>query len=245
MATSAGKAHCTWCGAVITGGRRFCAACGEPVVEDDDDDEPEARAWAAPAQSQKFFTDALDVEKDQSQGLMGKLGSGLATAVGIPLAIVLGLISIVISTALPVLVVMALIMGPGDTWDMVSAWIPGRGNDNLACAGFDDWYEKSAERSQQVVRMLEEVNVQTASPAELRSLATEVDALTAEQRRSNPPQEAVVLNGMMVETLALGADALRDIASGDQSGVQYFVDESSRLTPIYDAEEERVFEACR
>lgn len=120
MVSGTGRIHCTWCGAVVTGGRRFCGACGQPVDErDTDDDAPEAEARAAPAQSQKFFTDALDVEKDQSQGLMGKLGSGLATAVGIPLAIVLGLISIVISTALPILIIVALIMGPGDTWNML------------------------------------------------------------------------------------------------------------------------------
>lgn len=104
MVTSAGKAHCTWCGAVITGGRRFCGACGQPVNDQDaGDDGPQTMFGPAPTQSQKLFKDALDAEQDQSQGLMGKLGSGLAAAVGIPLAIVLGLISILTNTALPLI----------------------------------------------------------------------------------------------------------------------------------------------
>lgn len=156
MVSGAGRIHCTWCGAVVTGGRRFCAACGKPVVEDDEDKEyrdddfvpagvgaPYARTVYRPATRSRDALDATS-ERERSPGLLARSGSALAAVVAIPL----GLIMIVVSTVLPILLVLALIMGPGDTLNMVRAWIPGSGGETRigTCEGFDDWFQASNDR---------------------------------------------------------------------------------------------------
>ncbi len=248
MVTSAGKAHCTWCGAVITGGRRFCGACGEAVDEDADDDEPRTVYRPASPQSPKLFKDALDVEQDQSPGVLGRLGRGLATAVGVPLAIVLALISFVISTALPILIVVALFIGPGDTWNMVRAWIPGSGGEEGRgdCEGFEDWYEASSARAERVHALTDPAQTAAVTdPAELRDILNKVRANALTQRHSsNPPAEAERLNGMMADSFDLIVQANRDALNGDSTNLQAYDSKYQVPARQVNEEETRVRQAC-
>src|SRR5688500_12353401 len=43
-----GKVHCTWCGAVVVGGRKYCAACGHAVAEPEFDDEDDLAYFDPP-----------------------------------------------------------------------------------------------------------------------------------------------------------------------------------------------------
>jgi hypothetical protein len=245
--TAADRVYCKWCGTAVTGGGLFCPSCGREV------EKPEAASTAqrttyhaasyAPAYSGVSATPPATVAaEEESQGLFGRLASVFGHGIAFVLALIVGLIG----TVLPILIVVALFMGPGDTWEMVRGWIPGGGNDNPACEGFDDWYEESADRSHRLLGMLEDYQSDpSADPASLRSFATEADAMAAEQRRSSPPPEAVTLNGVMVETLELWADALRAIANGDQAAFQSYYNESTLLTIVFDNEEQRVFDVCR
>lgn len=217
MAT-ANRVYCSFCGAEAVGGRRYCSSCG--------------RALAAHVS-----------DSERSPGLIERF----LTWAGLIIAIPVGLLLSLLSAALPILVVVALFMGPSDTWDMVQRWIPGSSSgESATCAGFKSWYNASADRSQEAARLGESYQSSSApDPASLRSLAKEVDALATEQQRSIPPPEAVTLNEMMVETLQLPADALRAMANGDRASVQSFMREAERLTPLYDAEEKRVFDLCK
>lgn len=247
MVTSAGKAHCTWCGAVITGGRRFCGACGQAVDEDADDDEPRTVYRPVPPQSQKLFKDALDVEQDQSPGMLGKLGRGLATAVGVPLAIVLGLISVVVSTALPILIILALIIGPVDTWNRIRAWVPEFGDetDNTACEGFNDWLNSSNERGNELYALIDPVQKRVVEdPTTLRRISTDIQAIITEQRQSDPPPEAEELNRLLVEIYGNFAEGIMAVANGDFTNMQSYDSEHRELASQADAEDKRVRQAC-
>jgi hypothetical protein len=50
---------------------------------------------------------------------------------------------------------------------------------------------------------------------------------------------------MMVETLENWAGALRAVANVDQAAYQTYLYEAEQLTPLFNAEEERVSDACR
>lgn len=243
MSTATSEVYCTWCGDAVTGGRRFCSSCGRRVDGEGGVDRVKHPSVSRTPEPSRWVDAPVDgVEQTGLRRVVGKMLGSVGMAVAIPVMVILSLLS----TAVPLLIVVALFMGPGDTWTMVRAWVPGSGGENAACAGFDDWYQASADRSQEAARLAESYQSSSATdPASLRSLAAEVDVMATEQRRSNPPQEAVALNGMMVETLELPGEALRAMASGDQDSVRSSIREAERLAPLYDAEEKRVFDLCK
>ncbi len=126
---------------------------------DEDDEDDAQRGVSAPTFTRppKLFADVLDVEEEPSQGLRAKLGTGLISVVAIPLALVVGLISIVISTALPILLILALVKGPGDMWNMVRAWVPGSvgGYESAACEGFVEWFNASNSRGDRLYELVQ------------------------------------------------------------------------------------------
>lgn len=224
--------YCKWCGTLVTGGGLFCPSCGREV-----EDLETARQTTYRA----HMSSPREDESEESSGQFAKLSGVFARGV----ALVIALFVTLIGTALPLLIVVALFIGPGDTWDAIRGWMPGGGNDNAACAGFANWYEDSADRSQQLMGMMEDYQSDSsADSASILSLASAADSFADEQRLSNPPQEALVLNGMMVETLELTADALRTVAGSDQVGLQNRMYEAEQLTLQLNAEEDRVFDVC-
>lgn len=193
------RVHCTWCGAVATGGRRFCAVCGKPVAEDDDEDDEDYDGLdyaSAPEVTRSYYRasnpsrNGRDTESERPHGLLSRLGGGLAAVVAIPLA----LIMVVVSTAPPILVVLALIMGPGDTWSMLRSWVPGSGGEagSGACEGFDDWFDASNERGNRLYARIEPVLMrEVEDPAALRAISDDLRTGATAQRLSSPSTEAV------------------------------------------------------
>src|SRR5699024_7899636 len=101
-------------------------------------------------------------ETEEPQGIFWKLVGAVGVVIAIPLAIIVT----VVSTALPLLVVVAFFMGPGDTWDMMKSWIPGSTGENAACSEFKGWYNASAKRSQEASRLAESYqSSSTTNPA--------------------------------------------------------------------------------
>lgn len=61
------RIHCTWCGAVVVGGRQFCAACGRPVAEPEFDDEDDGLDQpVSPNSSRKVLGGLIEVEPKDS-----------------------------------------------------------------------------------------------------------------------------------------------------------------------------------
>jgi hypothetical protein len=210
---------------------------------DIDDDVSQATYRPAASQSPNITKDVPTVNTKPFQGVMNKMGTGLAAVVAIPLA----LLSIVISTALPILIVIALFKGPGDTWNMVRAWVPGSGDGDgsAACEGFDDWFSSSDTRASEAYTLVESVQKREVDDqAGLRSISTDFQAMVTEQRQSNPPPEAEKLNSLMVDAYSLWAETTMAASNRDYTSLQAYEAEYQELTLQWDAEDKRVRQAC-
>lgn len=248
----AGKVHCTWCGAVVSGGGRFCASCGQPVDEHFVDDEedydavdygPGSVGTMSLNRPRSTLTDARNTERDESEGLLGKLASALGTLIAVPL----GLLAAVISFAIPILIVFALLAGPGDTWRMLSAWVPGSGGDaeRSGCADFDDWFDVSNERGSRLYALVEPVQKrEVENPAALRDISADIRAIVTEQRQSDPPPEAQKLNSLLADMYDLLAQGTLARANDDYSNMQSFDAQYRDLVSQADTEDKRVRQAC-
>lgn len=63
------KIYCTWCGAPVVGGRRFCASCGNPIEEDhfEDDEDDELDAPVPQGSSRKMLGGLIEIEPKGSR----------------------------------------------------------------------------------------------------------------------------------------------------------------------------------
>jgi hypothetical protein len=164
--------------------------------------------------------------------------------IAIPVMIVLALVS----TALPVLMAMALFMGPGDTWDKVSAWIPGmgEGSESVACQGFDDWNDASNERADRLTAIIGSVeNDRTQSRSARLAVVDDMEAIATEQRMSNPPAEAVKLNSVLADMYGLLARGSRDAVNGNSSNLRTYDSEYRQLVAEAETERDRVLDECQ
>jgi hypothetical protein len=180
-------------------------------------------------------------ESEKSGRLADKLASGIGVIVAIPLAI----IAFIVSTALPILVVVALFKGPGDTIDMVQAWIPGVGGESATCDGLDDWYAVTTEREDRVAASIE--SIQTGDVDDrigMILIANDLDRATLEQLRSNPPPAAVTLNDMVSDMYALLARGSREAGNGNSSSLVTYESQYRQLSADAEEEYERVRGAC-
>jgi len=177
-------------------------------------------------------------ERTREQAEPGFLtGTILGIIVGIPMA----LLSLVVSLGLPVLVVMALLLGPSATWAKLQAWTPGHDEVSSACQGFDAWDRESQERGDAFTQLPVSEGM---SPAQAEETAAELDDLADAQRESDPPERATELNRLYVESYALNAEGLRALADGDQARVREISSDLSALTPVIEQEHREVVLEC-
>lgn len=219
MATGTAKSHCTSCGAVVVGEGRFCGSCGKTLVEHDSGD---------------------DVES--SSGVLASIGTALAGILAVPLAVIM----VVVSTALPILIVVGLFMGPSDTWSMLRSWIPGaEETEATGCEGFEDWMNSSNQRASELYALVDPVQKrEVEDPATLRSISSDMRVVVNEQRLSDPPPEAETLNGELADLYQLMAQGVAAAANGDYADMQVYDAEYRELAAQADAEDKRVRQAC-
>lgn len=81
-------------------------------------------------------------------------------------------------------------------------------------------------------------------PASLRAIGNDLRTGAAEQRQSNPPPEAVKLNGLLADIYTLLAQITTAGANGDYAEMQAYDAEYRELVPQADAEDKRLRQAC-
>jgi hypothetical protein len=88
------------------------------------------------------------------------------------------------------------------------------------------------------------VKREVEDPAALRAISDDLKAGATEQRQSNPPTEAVRLNGLLADIYTLLAQITMAGANGNYSTMQAYDAEYRELVPQADAEDKRVRQAC-
>ncbi len=184
-------------------------------------------------------------EERKRRRALGVLGTVAGGVVGIPLVLIWTILSI----ALPILVIGALVMGPGDSWKMVKAWVPGMSaeeeSESEACRGYRDWLSAANERGGRAVALIEPVQKrEVEDPATLRRIGTDLRNIANEELRSGPPPEANKLSSLFVEMYEGYAEAIDATVARDYTRYSSLEAEIKRLTTEGDAEDKRVRGVC-
>ena len=184
-------------------------------------------------------------EEGKSRRALGALGTVAGVVVGIPLVLIWAILSI----ALPILIIVALVMGPGDSWNMVKAWVPGIGDqeesEREACQGYGNWLAAANERGGRAVTLMDPVRKrEVEDPAALRRISADLRTIANEQRQSVPPAEANKLNSLFVDMYDGFAEAIDAAVARDYTRYSSLEAEMTRLGAEADAEDRRVRGVC-
>ena len=211
---------CSGCGEAVKAGQRYCSGCGQLIAGQGVD----------------------EVEDESGSGVLSKIGTALAGIVAVPLALVM----VLVSTALPILIVLGLLMGPSDTWNMLRSWVPGAEEAEAAgCEAFEDWMNDTNLRASDLYALIDPVQKrEVEDPASLRAIGNDIQLIVDEQRLSDPPFEAERLNGQLVDMYRLMGQGVTATANGDYASLQSYDSDYRELVSRADAEDKRVRQAC-
>lgn len=232
--------HCTWCGEALFGAGRFCAACGSPVETNKRLSTIQPKTVDRP---QRALTEQVNENDGGSLSRLARLRSALSLLIIVPVALAV----MIVSTALPILLVVALLRGPTDTWQMLGDWVPSFGDAATSedCEGFPEWLSDRNERGDRAYQLLQTVaNGEVADPDSIRIMARDLQSMTSQQLLSEPPQEAETLNGMLADLYSLYAMALLATANDNYAAYQTIESEFELLVTQLEAEDQRLREFC-
>lgn len=182
--------YCSNCGSRIPEGSSFCSLCGE-----------------------RSIASSFSASSDEART------NPILTFIGGAVGIIFAIVATIISFALPILFVMALIWGPSATWDRVSAWLPGVGSPaSESCPGFDGWL-RDAEL--ELANWEEEISefgaVTQMSPVEARKAISATERTIEWMEESDPPTEAQDLANEYIRMLQLTLDILAAYVDEDMT----------------------------
>lgn len=220
MTTQTRASYCSGCGEAVMARQRYCSGCGQLIAGQGVD----------------------EVEDDSGSGVLSKIETALAGIVAVPLA----LIMVVVSTALPILIVVGLFMGPSDTWNMLRSWVPGAEEAEAAgCEDFEGWMNASNQRANELYTLVDPVQKrEVEDPEALRSISSDMWGLVNEQRLSSPPPEADTLNDLLSDLCRLMAQGVAAVANGNYADMQAYDAEYREIAAQADEEDKRVRLAC-
>jgi hypothetical protein len=181
----------------------------------------------------------------------GGAGETGASILGALLSIPLGLLGCFMSLAVPGLVIFALVNGPGNTWQAISAWIPGSSSGTTPsddeCAQVKLWAMATDDRmrsmDQQMKGFVQKAEAGTLTASDRTAYIRGIEELASAQSRSLPPPSLREFNDLSVEMYERTASALRKMASGSQGWSADF-DAVTAIWPTVEAGPSEVFARC-